>query len=138
MSLIDYSDMEKEIEESQDPIVLPKGSEVKFRIIDVQTGTSDKNDCDWYAPIFDVPDQPLVKEFRDFFWVLDKKKLTPKQYAYGLNDFKKFKKCIGLNISKPFDPEDDLPGMEGWAILDTKKDDKYGEQNTIDKYIYGK
>lgn len=135
----DYSDLEKEIKESQPPSTLKSGTEVQFRIITVREGTSDKNGAHWYQPVFDVPDQPLVAEFNGFFWDLnDRDKLEPKQAARLLNQFKQFAECIGLDYSKPFSWTDDLPGMGGWAILGVKKDDQYGDSNTIKQYLVRK
>lgn len=135
MSLTDYSDLEQEIKNAPEPVVLPAGTEVQFRIIKVNSGVSDKNDCKWYSVSFDVPDEPLAKEFNGFFWDLDKAKLDQKQYAKALRDFRDFATCIELDLSRPFDWEDDLVGMTGWAILGVKKSDEYGDQNTIKKYM---
>lgn len=138
MSLTDYSDIENEITNAPEPKMLPAGSEVQIRIISVRSGVSDKNDCKWYQPVFDVPDDPMVMEFNDFFWELDREHLTQKQYARALNDFRNFAQAMGLDYSRPFSWEDDLVGLTGWAILGVKKDDTYGDGNTIKKYIVKK
>ena len=138
MSLVDYSDIQGDIENAPEPKVLPAGTEVKVKIISVRTGNSDKNDCNWFSPIFEVPDESMAKEFNSFFWELDKTHLTAKEYARTLYDFKLFAKAFGLDLSRPFDPEDDLVGLEGWVIVGVKKSEEYGEQNTIKKYIAGK
>jgi len=139
MALTDYSDLEKEITDAPEPKVLPRGSEVKARIIAVRSGISDKNDAQWYQPIFDVPDDPMVIEFNDFFWDLaDKDKIDPKQYQRALNKFRNFATAFDLDYSRPFSWEDDLNGLEGWVILGFKKDDEYGDKNTISKYVSGR
>ena len=54
MSLSDYSSMEQEIRNAPEPKVLPKGSEVKARIISVNTGVSEKQKsygARWYMPV---------------------------------------------------------------------------------------
>jgi hypothetical protein len=137
MALIDYSDMEQEILESQEPIVLPKGTQVKVRIIQVRQGTSEKNDNDYLMPLYEVLGEgmEMVKEVSDFLWVLDKENLSTKEYARALDQFKKFAKCFGIDLSRSFDPEEDLVGLEGWVILGLKKSDEYGEQNTVSKYV---
>ena len=135
MSLTDYSDLEQEIKDAPEPKILPVGSEVKARIISVRSGTSDKNDCVWYQPVFDVPDDPLVIEFNSFFWELDRDKLTDKQFTRGLSEFQKFATCFDIDYSRPFSWEDDLIGKEGWVILGVKKDDTYGDGNTVKKFI---
>jgi hypothetical protein len=135
MSLTDYSDIEQEISDAPEPKMLPAGSEVEVRIIAVRSGISDKNDCKWYQPVFDVPEDPMVMEFNDFFWELDKTHLDPKAYARALNKFRNFAQAIDLDYSRPFSWEDDLISKTGWAILGVKKDDTYGDGNTIKKYM---
>lgn len=137
--LTDYSNMEKEIANAEEPKMLPKGSEVKARIIAVRTGVSEKNDAKWFTPVFDVPSEPLAMEFSDFFWDLcDRDKLDAKAFARNLTKFKNFAAAFGLDYSKPFDLEDDLIGLEGWVILGVKKSDEYGDQNSVSKYMAGK
>ena len=136
--LTDYSDLEGEIKDAPEPVVLPRGTEVKARIIAVRSGISDKNDCTWYQPVFDVPDAPMVIEFNDFFWELDREKLTEKQFARAISDFQKFAAGIELDYSRPFSWEDDLVGLETWMILGVKKDDEFGDKNTVSKYVVKK
>jgi len=137
--LSDYSDLEQEILDAPDPKTLPRGAEVKARIINVREGFSDKNGCQWYTPVFDVPDDPMVMEFNDFFWDLnDRDKLEPKAAARSLNKFQKFAAAFGLDYSQPFSWEDDLIGLKGWVIVGVRKSDEYGDQNTVSKYVAGK
>ena len=138
--LVDYTDLEKEISNAPEPKILPKGSEAKARIVAVRSGVSDKNNCQWYQPIFDVPDDPMVIEFNDFFWdIVDAKdKIEDKQYQRNLNHFKNFAAAFGIDYSRPFSWDDDLIGLEGWVILGVRKDDEYGDSNTIRKYIVGR
>jgi hypothetical protein len=137
-SLVDYTDIADDVENAPEPQVMEKGTEVKARIISVRTGTSDKNDCNWFMPTFDIPNDPMVKEFNDFFWELDKEHLSDKDYQRALYKFKTFVKAFGLDLSKPIDWIEDLPALEGWLIVGAKKDDEYGEQNTVRKYIMPK
>ena len=138
MALTDYSELEKEIQDAPEPKVLSKGTEVKVRIVSVRSGVSDKNDCTWHQVVFDVPDDPMVMEFNNFMWELDREKLTAKQYQRQLYDFKQFATCFGLDYSRPFSWDDDLPGLEGWVIVGVKKSDDFGDQNTISKYVMPK
>jgi len=138
MSLVDYSSLEEEISNAQEPIVLKVGTECKARIISVKTGISEKNDCKWYNVLFDVPEEPMVKEFSAFFWELDRDHLDAKQYARNLFTFKQFAKCFDLDFSRPFSWEDDLVGKEGWIIVGVQKDEQYGEKNTVSKYVVGR
>ena len=139
MALVDYSDLEQEIRDAPEPKILPRGSEVKARIINVREGISEKNNAQWYSPVFDVPSDPLVSEFNGFFWDLaDRDKLDAKQDARNIAEFKKFAACFDLDYSRPFEWESDLIGLEGWIILGVKKSDEYGDQNTVSKYVIRK
>ena len=138
MTLTDYSELEKRIATAEEPKVLKAGSEVKARIISIRKGTSDKNDCDWFMPTFDVPDDPMVLEFNDFFWDLDEEKLDPKQFQRGLFRFQQFTQCFGIDLSRPFDMDDDWPGLTGWVILGIKKSEEYGDSNSVKKYVISK
>lgn len=140
MSLVDYTDLEKDIADAPEPKILPRGSEVKARIIAVRGGISEKNNCQWYQPVFDVPDDPMVIEFNAFFWDLAdaKGKIDDKQFQRALNTFKNFASAFGIDYSRPFSWDDDLLGLEGWMILGVKKDDEYGDSNTVKKYVVGK
>ncbi len=134
--LVDYSDLEKEIANASEMMTLPAGSEVKARIISVREGVSDRNGATYYQPVFDIPSQPMVSEFNDFFWDLrDRDKVDSKQYQRNLNHFKTFAAAFGINYAKPFNWVDDLLGLEGWMVLGYKKDDEYGDKNTVKKYI---
>lgn len=139
MSLTDYTDLEREIEDAPEPKILPRGSEVKARIIAVREGISDKNDAQWYMPVFDVPSDPMVIEFNDFMWDLaDRDKLDAKAAQRSLYKFQKFAAAFNLDYSRPFSWESDLIGLEGWVILGVKKSDEYGDQNNVSKYVAGK
>lgn len=137
--LSDYSDMEQEIKDAPEPKILPRGSEVTARIIAVRTGISDKNDATWYQPVFDVPADPMVVEFNDFFWdIADRDKLSEKQAARAISDFQIFATAISLDYSRPFSWEDDLIGKECDVILGFKKDEEYGDKNTVSRYVVGR
>ena len=138
MSLTDYSDLEKEIEDAPEPKILPRGSEVLARIIAVREGISEKNGAQWYMPVFDVPSDPMVIEFNDFMWDLaDRDKLDAKNSQRALYKFQRFAEAIGLDYSRPFSWEDDLIGLEGWVILGVQKSDEYGDKNSVSKYVTG-
>ena len=139
MALTDYSKLEKEISNAPEPKTLPRGSEVKARIIAVREGISDKNTAQWYQPVFDIPKEPLAMEFNDFFWDLaDRDKLDEKNAARALRKFKLFASAFGIDFSKPFDWETDLIGKEGWVILGVRKSEEFGDQNTVQKYLQKK
>lgn len=143
MSMLDLTEMIDEVENAQDPTVLGAGSEHKLRIVYVRGGYArDKSfegdgECEYISPVFEVPNEPNAKEFSTFLWVPDKTKLSPKSFQRALNDFRRFIKAFSIDISKPLEYEDELPGHEGWAILGTKSSDEYGEQNTIKSFQIG-
>ena len=138
MSLVDYSDLERDIDDAPEPKILNRGAKVNARIIFVNEGISDKNGAQWYMPTFDVPDDAMVVEFNDFFWDLsEQNKVDPKQFQRNLYRFKNFAEAFDIDYSRPFSWTDDLLGKEGWVILGTKKDD-YGEKNSVSKYVSGK
>jgi len=145
--LTDYSSIEKEILNVPEPITLKKGTEVKARIIGVRTGTVEKEDSEYYGISYftvslDVPDEPLAKEFSDFFWDLSDidniTKISEKSALSAMRKFRTFAESFGLDYSRPFDLEEDLPRKEGWLIVGIKKSDEYGEQNVVNKYISGR
>jgi hypothetical protein len=144
MALTDYSSMEKEIVNAPEPTTLKKGTEVKARIISVRTGVTEKEESDYYgisyfSIVFDTPDEPLAKEFNDFFWDLsdiEKLRNVSEKAAQGaMRHFRSFAEAFGIDFSRPFDLEDDLPGKEGWLIVGVKKSDEYGDQNNVQKYL---
>ena len=134
-SMMDLTDIQEEIEDAEEPTVAETGEEHHLQIISCGSGTSDKNDCDWFSPVFEVIDKPMVKEFNTFFWVPDKDKLTEKQYKRALYSIQVFSAAFGIDLSQAIDFDDDLPGKKGWAILGSKKDDEYGEKNTIRSFV---
>jgi len=133
-SMLDLTGLIDEINDAPEPTVAKAGTEQKLRIVSVRTGT-DKNGCDYFMPVYEIPDMPMVKEFSHFMYVPDKKNLSEKQYMRALYAVKVFTKCFDIDISRPIDYEDDLPSHTGWAIVGVRDSDEYGEQNTIRKYI---
>jgi hypothetical protein len=133
MSLIDYVN---EIKDAPEPYILQKGEEVKVRITNVRVGESEGRP--YWIPMYEVPDQPMANEFSDFFWTLssdNKEILTRKQWERNIYNTKCFLECFGVDLTKPFDPEEDFIGLEGWVIVGVKSSEEYGDQNTVRKYI---
>ena len=138
MSLSDYSSMEEAIRNAPEPKILAKGQEVKARIINIRTGRSEKNDALWHNVVFDVPSEPMIREFQVFMWdPMDHNKIDPKQVARNMDQFNKFTKCFGIDLSKPFSWEDDLPGKMGWIIGGQPTTDDYGEKGSVGKFVIG-
>ena len=134
MALSDYSSLEERISDAPEMKTLPRGTEVKARIINVRTGV-DKNDLAYFMPVYDIPDEPLVSEFSDFFYDLAHiDEHSEKSQAKSLRKFKIFAEAFEIDYSKPFDFED-FVGLEGWLILGVSKSEEYGEQNSVHKYV---
>ena len=137
-SMMDLTDLQDEIENAEEPTIAETGEEHHLRIISVGTGTSKSDegkDRKWFSPVFEVIGAPMVKEFNTFFWQPDKENLTAKQYERALYSIQVFAASFDIDLSRPIDFNDDLPGKVGWAILGSKKDDEYGEKNTIRKFV---
>jgi len=141
MALTDYSSMEKEIDEVPEPTIIKKGTEVKARIIGVRCGTVEKEGdytgFEYFSVSYDAPDEPVAAEFSDFFWGLEnREKMSEKDFLRALRKFRSFAEAFGIDYSRPFDLEDDLPGKVGWLITGKPKDsEEYGLQTTVSKYI---
>jgi hypothetical protein len=139
--LTDYSSMENEIKNAPEPTAIKKGTEVRARIIGVRTGEVEKEGdytgFAYFSVSYDAPDEPLAKEFSDFFWDLsNRSKMSEKDFMNALRKFRTFAEAFGLDYSKPFDLEDELPGKVGWLITGKPKEsDEYGLQTTVSKYI---
>lgn len=146
MSLTDYSDLEKEIKDAPEMEILPAKTEAKLRIVKVDSGVIDdeqKNSygAGWYSVTFDVPSEVNCPMFNDFFWDLNSRdKIDPKQYQQALRRFRDFADAFNIDYSRPFSWEDDLPGLEGWAVLKVVKDKsgEYPDKNGVSKYVVPK
>lgn len=146
MTLTDYSDLEKEIRDASEMQVLPARTEAKLRIVSVTSGVIDdeaKNSygAEWHSVVFDVPDEVNCPMFSDFFWDLNSRdKISPKQFKSALRQFRDFAEAFNIDYSRPFSWEDDLPGLEGWAVLKVVKDKtgEYPDKNGISLYIVPK
>jgi hypothetical protein len=142
MSMLDASGWD--LEDSYDPIALPDGTECEIRILDVGCG-KDKNGLEFLMPRFEVVDQPLAKDFSHFFHLptddIDPETGKPKMDKKTLNRVKralyKFFLCFDIEPGV-FDPEDEWPGMQGWAILSYSNDPQYGEQNRVKQFLQKK
>jgi hypothetical protein len=141
MALTDYSSMEGEIKNAPEPTAIKKGTEVRARIIGVRTGVVEKEGdytgFDYFSVSYDAPDEPLAKEFSDFFWDLSNRaRMSEKDFMGALRKFRSFAEAFGIDYSKPFNMEDDFPGKVGWLITGKPKEsDEYGLQTTVAKYV---
>ncbi len=116
-----------------EPRILNAGEEARLRVISVRSGV-DKNDENYLMITCEVVDVPEAKEIMYMLYIpsstMDPKKLNRTKW-----DWTVFAQATGFDLSRPFEPEDDLIGLEFWAVLGVRKSDEYGDQNTIRKFL---
>jgi hypothetical protein len=142
MSLTDYSDLAREIEDVPDMEVLPNNSEVTIRIVKIDPGVVDKEEKDTFGAkymmvTFDVPDEATCPMFSHFMWDLESKDvLNEKQFMGALREFRSFANTFGLDYTRPFS-WDELIGAEGDAVLKVIKDKngEYPDKNGIKRFV---
>lgn len=146
MTLTDYSSIEDEIKDAPEMEILPAKSEVKVRIVKVDSGVIDDESkksfgAEWHSITFDVPEEANAPMFNHFMWDLTSRdKLDEKQYNAALRNFRDFAECFNIDYSRPFDWETDLIGKEGWVVLKIVKDKtgEYPDKNGVAKFIVPK
>jgi hypothetical protein len=134
MTLVDLDSLD--IENAPEPTVVDADEEYKLVIISVTTGV-DKNDFDYILPRLEVEDNPLAKDFT-YFVHLPTDGMTEKKLLKVTYQLKMFLKCFGVSTTGKLNPEEDLPGRDGWAILGVDEDEQYGEQNYVKRLIVPK
>lgn len=122
------------LDEGQEPTAVDAGQEYKLIITGVQEGT-DKNGLDYLMPSLEIVGEPYSKDFTYFLHVPDKENMGAKKLNQARFNYSSFCKTFGIDLSRPFDPKDDWPGHEGWAILGAKNSEEYGEQNFVKKLL---
>lgn len=130
MPIINFS--EYDLENIPELKVLPAGSEVKLRVLDVSIAP-DKNGDLMLKVRLDVSDEPEVK---DVYWTCHfPKSAFGEKRAAMLKDFlSQF--CEAFDISKTADNDtSDWLGKEGWAILGVRTDAKYGDSNEVNRWL---
>lgn len=127
MSMLDMN-----LNDAQEPTVVPAGEEYKIRILTVKVD-NDKNNQPYMLPTFEVPDVAASKSFTKFLRIpnesLDAKKMNSAKWQIKL-----FLECFGMDPGRPFNPEE-LTGLTGWAILGIEEDEEYGDKNYVKKFI---
>jgi hypothetical protein len=131
MSYTDLSDMA--LDDSHELHVLPAGSEVEIRIIDVKKDR-DKNGLEYIMPRFEVVGDPYAADFSHFMHLPNKEEMDAKKLNRCKLALNTFLKAFGVDTGGRINFETDLSGLTGWAILGSRKDDEYGDQNTIRKW----
>lgn len=131
MGLVDIG---RELENVKEPSAVPANTEAKLRIIRVSKGT-DKNGLEYLQPLLEATEFPTSKDFTHFLHLPNQDGMSEKQKARVGWAFKEFCTAFGFDYTRPFDPEDDWIGLEGWAILGQKNDEQYGPQNFVKKFL---
>uniref|UniRef100_A0A6M3IDC8 Uncharacterized protein n=1 Tax=viral metagenome TaxID=1070528 RepID=A0A6M3IDC8_9ZZZZ len=146
MSLTDYSQIEEEIANAPEQEILPANAEVKLRIVKVDSGIIEDQaktsfGAEWHSVLFDVPSEVNCPMFNHFMWDLNSRdKIDPKQYQQALRSFKEFAEAFNIDYSRPFDWENDLLNLEGWAVLKVVRDKtgEYPDKNGVKNFIVPK
>ncbi len=124
--------LDLDVGDAQEPITVAADEERKLRITSCHVTESDKGT--FLIPRFEVIDEPFAKEFTSPLRIptddLGEKELNRAKW-----NLKVFFETFEFEVRGEFDPKDDLPGCEGWAILGIRESDDYGEQNTIKRYL---
>lgn len=123
--------------DSHEPYCMPDGYEAKLQIIDVKEGV-DKNGLAYLRPILEIIDEPYSKEVSHFLHIPDSAQMTPKQLNLARRNMLLFITAFEIDSAGPFDPREDWPGSNGWAILGVQTTEQYGDQNTIKKPVAAK
>lgn len=139
--MFDLTDLIADVENVQDLIVWDSTEETKLRIVDVRIGT-DKNDHDYFMPVFEIADESGYKEFSKFYSIPDKAWMDEKKYASTARQLKKFSQCFELPIDQMFDTSgtvqrENFVGKTGWAVLGRENDSQYGDQNYVKQFVLG-
>lgn len=128
------------VDDAQEPKVMDNNSEVKVRILDVKTGTSEKGDLsgmDYLSVRLEVVGEPLAKDFNKFLWVPSKEleSIDRKKFERARYEMKTFMQAFEIDPARPGDPEDDWAGLEAWAVLGVQESEEYGKQNSVKKFV---
>ncbi len=136
MSILDL-----DLSDAKEPTVVPANQEYQLVITKCEAPKQDKSGFDYIMPVFEIPKEPNSKSFSRYI------RLATRGNLDKLDDKKKndlkwgntvFLKCFGIDTTKKFSPEDDLPGKKGWAILGVESDEEYGDKNKISKFVVPK
>jgi len=125
--------LELNLSDAQEPKVVDANEEYNLRIIDC-TKDKNKKGNDYLLPRFEVVDEPLAKDFTKYIG-LPHDEETEKQQNRTKWNLRTFFECFGVDHSRPVDPEDDLVGQTGWAILGVEDNEAFGEQNYVKRFI---
>jgi len=124
-----------DVDDAQEPKVVPADEEYELRIIDAKTDTN-KDGNPYLLPRFEVVGEPLAKDFTKYLGLpheeMDAKQLNRAKWA-----LKNYLECFGLPTAGQL-VVGDMVGSTGWGILGVEDNEQYGEQNYVKKFIVKK
>ena len=127
----------KAIGDAPEEQVLANGTEAQIRIMAYKLD-KDKNDKNYFMPVFDVPDEPNVREFSKFMYIPDESWMDEKKFNRARRDFQEFGDAFGIDWDSGDIDLDSLIGTTAWAILGVKKaDGDFPESNSVRKFVSG-
>lgn len=130
MPIINFGDYK--LDDIPELRILPAGSEVKLRILDVKLEPDTKGNL-MLKLHTDIPGELMTK---DVYWHCHFPKADMSEgrifiLKKELNSF-----CAAFEIDKEADNDtSDWLGKEGWAILGVESDEKYGDKNTVTRWM---
>jgi hypothetical protein len=135
MPVIDMSSWE-DFSNIPELTILPEGSEVKLRILEVIGGVN-TNGEDYIRLRLDVVGEPLVKEVSypiSFPSPANKAKLSEKRFYYSQREWGLMLKAFEISGSQL--DTSDWPGKEAWAMLGVQSDKtgRYPDQNIVRRW----
>lgn len=124
--------LDLDIDDAVEPTTVDADEEYRLRITSAHVTKSEKGT--YLIPRMEVKGFPTAKEFTHVLTVPDPDVHSEKDLNRHKWNMSEFFKAFGFNYrGGEFDPSDDLPGLEGDAILGVRDDEQYGEQNFIKK-----
>ena len=130
MPIIDFSEFD--LDNIPELKILPAGSEVKLRILDVNLKPDKNNDLMMQLRL-DIVDEPLTKEV---YWQchLPKGSMGEKRVNMLKEFLSQFCEAFEIDKTSSNDTSDWL-GREGWAILGVRTDARYGDSNEVNRWL---
>ena len=116
--------------------LLPAGTEVEARLINIVTG-EDKNGKAYLIPYFEAVDHPNVAEFSDFIYNPTEPQLDEKSRDQARRRLRDFGEAFDIDWSGEVDP-DEVRGNTGFVVVRVKPaSEGYEASNSVSKYVVG-
>jgi len=131
MTILNLSQMN--LSDVFEPTVIPAGTEVKLRIINIIEGTNAKGNA-YIMPFFECQEEPYMKEFGQYM-ELPNSEMDAKRLNRSKLELTNFFNAFDIDASGDINLEE-VKGREGWAILGIGKDKEDQPVNKINKFIF--